>query len=174
MSVHTKIIMAGRYSLIFFGRALTTEQKQWPQGSVTGPSNNSPHIVQRSELSRVRSPGAFELSGKSVGSGTSVKRWAFMFAGDRWVLESGWVFPSRVVDVTESHATWLADAWRVVVFRTRHWRLLSLQLPLSDLSTKNIFENGTSSQQTPLRASDRNCVSISNRFHCFIRTCTRR
>lgn len=48
---------------------LTAEQKQCPQGRVTGASKTSPQMVHLSDASRFLKPGA-EV-GKSVGSGTS-------------------------------------------------------------------------------------------------------
>jgi hypothetical protein len=57
--------------------SLTPEQKQWPQGRVTGPSNSSPQIVHRKDPSMLRRPGASTAGGKSVGSGTSARRKSF-------------------------------------------------------------------------------------------------
>jgi hypothetical protein len=56
----------------------TNEQKQWPHGSVTGASNNSPQMVHRNAESRVRSPGAVLVGGKSDGSGTVEERSEFI------------------------------------------------------------------------------------------------
>lgn len=53
---------------------LTSEQKQCPQGSVTGASNHSEQMLHLVEESSFRSPGASLLSGKSVGSEMSDSR----------------------------------------------------------------------------------------------------
>ena len=57
--------------------SLTPEQKQWPQGRVTGPSKSSPQIVHRKDPSMLRRPGASAAGGKSVGSGISARRKSF-------------------------------------------------------------------------------------------------
>ena len=57
--------------------SLTPEQKQWPQGRVTGPSKSSPQIVHRKDPSMLRRPGASAAGGKSVGSGTWARRKSF-------------------------------------------------------------------------------------------------